>query len=95
MTEAEITQLIADVEQQVKDGLFTKGEGKAKIAALREKLADATWPKREDGTNLEIGEMEPEDRERLLKAAALRWKAKCDDPISTAMQKHLDAIEKM
>ena len=39
MTEAEINQLIADVEQQVKDGLFTKGEGRRKIAELKAKLA--------------------------------------------------------
>lgn len=58
-------------------------------------MSDDNWPKRPDGSNMEIGEMQPEDRKRLLKAAALRWKAKRQgDEISPRMNQHLDAILK-
>lgn len=54
------------------------------------------WPKREDGTNMEMGEMNPEDRKRLLTRAALRWRAKMEGtPISPAMDAHLTRIEEM
>ena len=59
-------------------------------------MSDDNWPKREDGSNMEIGEMKREDRVRLLKAAALRWKAKMQgQEIAPRMQQHLDAIDKM
>ena len=36
------------------------------------------WPTHPDGTNMTIGEMSKEDRERILTAAKARWIARRD-----------------
>jgi hypothetical protein len=36
------------------------------------------WPKHPDGTNMTMGEMQPEDRKRIWNEAAARYRARCD-----------------
>jgi hypothetical protein len=39
---------------------------------------ESTWPTHPDGTNMTIGEMPKEDRERILAGARARWLARRD-----------------
>lgn len=36
------------------------------------------WPKHPDGTNMTVGEMSEEDRRRIMREAAERYKARSD-----------------
>lgn len=51
------------------------------------------WPKHPDGTNMTLGEMPTEDRKRIMKAAAERYKARCDG--SEASQKIIEALDRI
>lgn len=50
------------------------------------------WPKHPDGTNKMVGEMDPEEKRRVLREAAERYKDKCR---STQMQNYIDKIRKL
>lgn len=38
------------------------------------------WPTRPDGSNMTMGEMTPEQRRAQWKAAAIRWRARGEQP---------------
>lgn len=54
-------------------------------------MADENWPKHPDGRNKKIGEMTPEERERVTAAVSRKLQAELDDPTST-FRRRLEAI---
>lgn len=68
--------------------------GSIEYGEYREMTADTSddWPKHPDGTNMTIGEMPEEDRKRIMREAAARYRARSDGSEAPMTDKILSGL---